>query len=531
LAAVFSVLLIACANVANLLLARATARQREIAIRTALGASRSRIVGQLLLEGFLLALFGAIGGLLVAWWATDFVRLFGPPDLPRLGDVAVNPVVCGFTFVLAIGCTLLFALVPALQVTRPSISQSLQEGSRGGAGPESHRLRGLLVVTQIALSLLLLVGAGLLIKSFANLRATNPGFEATRALTVEVVMPKVKYPNEEQWAQFFSQIVPKIAGLPGVEAAGAASPMPFSGNDRGSSFTIAGQPVEEGKHPVASHLVVTPDYFRAMKIPLRQGRDFNAHDKSDSGPVIIVNETFVRRFFGNANPLQQRVTLDASGVNKPAVREVVGVVGNTRHDSLATEPEPEFYIPEAQDPDRRMNVVLRVANPQLSGLQAGINQIVHEFDKDIFVPRLETVTDRIGVTLSQPRFNTTLLGVFAAVAMTLAAIGIYGVIAYTVAQRTREIGIRMALGAQRRDMLSMILRQSLTLVIFGMGLGVAAALGVTRLMSTLLFGVQASDLTTYLAVILLLGLSALLASLVPARRAMNVDPMVALRYE
>jgi putative ABC transport system permease protein len=531
LAAVVFVLLIACANVANLLLARATAREREIAIRTALGASRARLVWQLLLEGFVLALLGATGGLLLAWWATDLLRILGPQDLPRIGDIAVNRTVGLFTGIVAVGSTLLFALVPALQVTRPNINQSLQGGSRGGVGAQSHRLRGLLVVTQVALSLLLLIGAGLLIKSFANLRATKPGFDPSHAVVVQLVMPKVKYPKTEQHRQFFDQIVPQLAALPGVQAGGGAMPMPFSGNDNGFSFTVAGQPpIPEGQHPVASHLVVTPGYFDAMRMPLRSGRDFSNHDRNDSPRVVIVNEAFVRRFLGNANPLGQGIIIDGREP-KPPVREIIGVVGNTHHESLALEPDPEFYVPAAQDPERRMDVVLRTAASELSGLQTSVNHVVHQFDKDIFVPKLETLESRVGLTLAQPKFNTMLLGVFAGVAMLLAAIGIYGVIAYSVAQRTREIGIRMALGAQRRDMLAMILRQSLQLVILGIGVGLAAALGATRLMATLLYGVRASDLATYVTVILLLGVSALVASLVPARRAMQVDPMVALRYE
>jgi putative ABC transport system permease protein len=531
LAAVVFVLLIACANVANLLLARATARQREIAIRTALGASRGRIVWQLLLEGFLLALLGAIGGLLLAWWATDFLRAFGPQDLPRLGDIAVNQTVGLFTGIVAVGSTLLFALVPALQVTRSNINQSLQEGSRGGVGAQSHRLRGLLVVTQVALSLLLLIGAGLLIRSFANLRATKPGFDPSRAVVLELIMPKVKYPNPEQHRQFFQRIIPQLSALPGVQVAGAAMPMPFSGNDSGSTFTVVGQPpVPEGRHPVASHLTVTPGYFSAMQIPLRSGRDFNDHDGNNAPRVVMVNEAFVRRFLGNTNPIGQRIIVDGNDPKPPAL-EIIGVVGNTRHESLAQEPQPEIYIPAAQDPSRRMDVVFRTASSKLSGLQNSISNVVHQFDKDIFVPKLETLESRVGLTLAQPKFNTTLLGVFAGVAMLLAAIGIYGVIAYSVAQRTREIGIRMALGAQRRDMLAMILQQSLRLVILGIGVGLAAALGATRLMATLLYGVGASDPSTYVTVILLLGVSALVAILVPARRAMQVDPMVALRYE
>jgi putative ABC transport system permease protein len=532
LVAVLFVLLIACANVANLLLARASARQREIAIRTALGASRWRIVSQLLLEGFLLALLGALGGLLIAWWGMDLLRVFGPQDVPRLGEIAINAPVWIFTFAAAVLSTLLFALIPALQVTRPNMSQSLQEGgSRGAVGPESHRLRGLLVISQVALSLLLLVGAGLLIKSFVNLRATKPGFDPSHAVTLHLSLPKVKYPDANQHREFFEQILPKLAAIPGVEAAGGAMPMPFSGNDRGSSFTVAGQPpLARGNHPIASHLTIIPGYFHAMKTPLLAGRDFNLHDTKDSMLVIIVNEAFVRRFFGGRNPIGQRIVLDQED-NKTTTLEIVGVVASSHHETLAAEAQPEFYIPHTQDPTRRMDIVLRTSAAELSGLQAAFRNVVQAYDKDIYIPALETLEQRVGTTLAQPRFNMMLLGTFAGVAMILAAIGIYGVIAYSVAQRTREIGIRMALGAQRRNMLQMILWQSFSLVGIGLFAGLLGALGLTRLMTSLLYGVTAHDLSIYAIVMTLLSSAALLASYFPARRAMHVDPIVALRYE
>ncbi len=532
LAAVLFVLLIACANVANLLLARATARQREIAIRTALGASRWRIISQLLLEGFLLALLGALGGLLMAWWSVDLLRVFGPQDVPRLGEIAINAPVWTFTFVAAVLSTLLFAMIPALQGTRPNVSQSLQEGgSRGAVGPESHRLRGLFVISQVALSLLLLIGAGLLIKSFANLRGTKLGFDPSHAVTLHLSMPRVKYPDPNQHRAFFEQILPKLAAIPGVKAAGGAMPMPFSGNDRGSTFTVVGQPpLARGNHPVASHLIITPGYFRAMKTPLIAGRDFNSHDTKDSLPVVIVNEAFVRRFLGHGNPIGQRIVLDQVD-NKTTTLEIIGVVASSHHETLASEAQPEFYIPHAQDPSRRMDIVLRTSAAELSGLQAAFRNVVHDYDKDIYIPNLETLEQRIGTTLAQPRFNMMLLGTFAGVAMILAAIGIYGVIAYSVAQRTREIGIRMALGAQRRNMLQMVLWQSFSLVGIGLLAGLVSALALTRLMTSLLYGVTAHDLSIYAIVLIVLSSAALLASYFPARRAMHVDPIVALRYE
>jgi putative ABC transport system permease protein len=534
LGAVALVLLIACANVANLLLARATARQREIAIRTALGASGSRIMRQLLAEGFLLALIGAMCGLFIAWWGIDLLRVFGPQGLPRLDGVSINVSVCLFTLVISIISTLFFALLPALQVTKPNVNESLQEGSRGGVSAQSHRLRNLLVISQVALSLLLLASAGLLIKSFANLRATKPGFDPSRVTTLALVMPKARYPDEEQHRRFFTEIVPKLAALPGVESAGAAMPLPFSGNDSALTFVIAGQPpIPRGSHPWASNLVVLPDYFRTMRIPLLLGRNINERDTKDSSPVVVVNETFARKFLGGADKaLGQRVTLDSSsGERERPPMEVIGVVGSSHHESLAQEVIPEFYMPATQQPERRMDVVLRTSVAQLSGLDASIRRIVHDFDKDIFVPPLRPMESLLSASLAQPRFNMMLLGTFAGTAMVLAAIGIYGVIAYNVAQRTREIGIRMALGAQRGDMLRMVLRQSLTIVGIGLGVGLIGALVTTRLMRTLLYGVSANDFSTYGIVLVLLAGAALLASYLPARRAMNVDPMVALRYE
>ena len=532
LAAVFFVLLIACANVANLLLARATQRRREIAIRTALGAGRARIVRQLLAEGFILALIGATGGLLLASWGIDLLRLFGPHDLPRLDEVAINGSVVAFTLAAAVLSTLLFAMMPALQVSRPNVNESLQEGNRGAIGPGSHRLRALLVIAQVALSMLLLAGAGLLIKSFGNLRGTSPGFEPSRVAMIDLSLPRTKYSDPIRQREFFERLDSKLWNLPGVDAAGGAMPLPFSGNDRASSFWIAGRPDPGlGNHPNAGHLVIDGDYFRALRIPLLTGRTFSPRDNKDSLPVVMVNEAFVRKFFNGGNAIGEHILLDASEKEKPTALEIVGVVGNTRHESLAIEPIPEFYVPFEQDPDRRMHIVLRTSLEKLSGLETAMRNAIHEVDSDIYFPGLTPMPQLIGTTLAQPRFNMMLLGCFAGVAMVLAAIGIYGVIAYTVAQRTKEIGIRMALGAQKIDMLTMILRQSFTVIGIGLLVGLFGALAVTRLMSSLLYGVSANDLSIYAVVTIVLSGAALVATYLPARRAMAVDPMVALRYE
>jgi putative ABC transport system permease protein len=532
LGAVALVLLIACANVANLLLARAASRSREIAIRTALGASRLRVIRQLLCESLLLALMGGTAGLLLAWWGVDLLGAAGPQGLPHIAQIKVNFAVCAFTFVLAIGSTMLFGLVPALQVSRPSVNESLQQGAKGSTGGlHTNRLRGFLVVSQVSLSLLLLAGAGLLIKSFFNLRAMNPGFDPQRLMTMSLTLPRVRYPELDQQIRAHDAIMDKISAIPGVESAGGANPLPLAGNINNLSFMVSGAaPLPLGNHPGGGYLIVKPDYFKAMKIPVLQGRAFTRADTKDSPLVVMINEAFARKHFPDRNPIGQQVMIDR-GEGKAPPCEVVGVVGNSRHDSLAAPPGPEMYVPFPQDPIRSLDVVLRVASTDLVGLQAEVKRAVHEVDKDLFVPTLKPMTALVSTQLAQPRFNMMLLAVFAAVAMILAAIGIYGVIAYSVTQRTREIGIRMALGAQRTQMLGMVLRQSLTLVVIGITIGVLVALAATRVMATLLYGVSANDLSIYAIVIVLLGGAALLASYIPARRAMKVDPMVALRYE
>jgi putative ABC transport system permease protein len=532
LGAVALLLLIACANVANLLLARAASRSREIAIRTALGASRALVIRQLLCESLLLALFGGGAGLLLAWWGVDLLGAAGPQGLPHLGQIKVNVSVCLFTFGLAIGSTLLFGLIPALQVSRPAVNESLQQGSKGSTGGlHTNRLRAFLVVSQVSLSLLLLAGAGLLMKSFFNLRATNPGFDPVRVMTMTLNLSRIRYPEADQQTRAYDTIVEKLAAIPGVESAGGVNPIPLGDNQRTSSFMPSGAaPLPRGNHPGASYLLVKPDYFKTMKIPVLQGRAISPADTKASPPVIMINEAFAQKHFAGKNPIGQQVMVDQPE-NKFDTREVIGVVANTRHDSLAQPQGPEMYVPFAQDPGRGLDIVLRVSSTNLVGLNSDVKRAIHEIDKDIYVPVLDPMARFVDTHLAQPKFNMMLLAVFAAVAMVLAAIGIYGVIAYSVTQRTREIGIRMALGARRTQMLGMVLRQSMTLVVIGLVIGFIVALAATRVMTTLLYGVGANDISIYALVITLLGGAALLASYVPARRAMKVDPMVALRYE
>jgi putative ABC transport system permease protein len=386
-------------------------------------------------------------------------------------------------------------------------------------------------VSQVSLSLLLLAGAGLLIKSFLNLRATNPGFDPVRLMTMTITLPRTHYAEIDQQIRGHDALLEKLASIPGVESVGGVNPLPLGGNIRNQSLMVSGAaPLPRGNHPGAGYLMVTPDYFKTMKIPIRQGHGFTRADTKDSPPVVIINEAFAQKYFPNQNPIGQQVLIDQPE-NKVRACEVLGVVGNSRHDSLAAPPGPEMYVPFSQDAGRSLDFVLRVTSTNLMGLNADVKRIVHEVDKDLFVPTLDPMTTFLATQLAQPRFNMMLLAVFAGVAMVLAAIGIYGVIAYSVAQRTREIGIRMALGAQKTQMLGMVLRQSMTLVIVGIVIGFVVALGATRVMATLLYGVGANDVSIYAVVILLLGAAAMLASYVPARRAMKVDPMVALRYE
>lgn len=533
IAAVTLVLLIACANVANLFLARAATREREIAIRSALGANRLQIVRQLLIETSLIALLGGAAGLLLAWWSADALAAMGPADLPRLDEIRVNGGVIAFTFGIALLTSLIFGLIPALHASRPQVEQSLKDASRGSTGgTRSHRLRSAFVISQFAFSLVLLVGAGLLIRSFAELRAVQPGFDAKGVVTFWQSLPQVRYGEENQQTQFFDKLLAKLTSLPGIEGAGIVSPLPFSGSEQNRTFTIVGQSAPaEGMEPAASLLTTDGAYFRAMHIPLKSGRAFDARDGEDAPPVIMINETFAQKYFPHQNPLGQKVYVGRSAADGKPPREIVGVVGTAKHSALAAPDEPEFYIPFTQSPDRYSDIVVRTSQPAPGGLETMIRRAVLEVDPQQFVPTIKPLPELVSQTLSQSRFNTALLAVFAAVAIILAAVGIYGVIAYTVTQRTREIGIRMALGAQKRQMLGLILRQSLTMAAIGIGLGLAGAFAATRLLRALLFGVAATDLLTYGAVVVLLGAAALLAGLLPARRAMKVDPVIALRHE
>lgn len=532
LAAVGLVLLIACANVANLLLARAAVRTREIAIRTALGASRTRLVRQLLGESLLLSILGGAGGLILAWWGIEALETLRPRNLPRADQIGIDPIVCAFTFAAAIVSTFIFGLFPAVQLTRSEVSEALQHSSKGSSsGGRTSRARSLLIISQVAFSVLLLASAGLLIRSFYNLRATNPGFDPVNLAMMDFVVPRVSYSEPEKQIAFYSQLLPKLRALPGVQAVGGADPAPFSDNDSSRAFTIAGQPpIPKGQRPGGGYLSVDSDYFRAMKIPLKQGRVFDSRDSKDGAHTVIVNEAFAKKFLSGGSAVGQRIIFEGDD-NKPNPCEIVGVVGDAHHDELRAPVEPEMYVPFEQDPSRRMFLMFRLQNAGLSGVGRMVRDVAHQIDSQLYVPELKPMENVLAEHIAQPRFNMLLLGLFASVAMVLAAIGIYGVIGYMVAQRTKEIGIRMALGAQRIDMMTMIIRQSFAVIGIGLVAGIAGGLAVTRLMSSLLYGVSAHDLSIFAIVTIVLSGAALIATYFPARRAMDVDPMVALRYE
>jgi putative ABC transport system permease protein len=534
LGAVGFVLLIACANVANLLLARAASRQREMAIRAALGAGRRRVVRQLLTESLLLSLLGGAVGLLVAWWGLHFLLAASPLGIPRWKDVGLDTTVLAFTAVVSVLTGVIFGLAPALQASRVDLQDSLKEGGRSTGGVVPNRVRAVLVVVEVALSLVLLVGAGLLGKSFLLLSEVRPGFEPEHVLSTDLSLAKVKYPQPEQQQAAFAEIVSRAAAIPGVESAAVIYPLPLGGDSNSGTFLIVGRPaVRPEDKPTSNHRTISPDYFRALNIPVARGRTFDNHDTKRSPPVVIVNETFARLYFAGTEALGQRIIIEGeSGDNTlPPPREIVGLVGDVRHESLEAESGAEYYVPHSQAPEPFMSLVVRSSADNPGSLATSVRQAIKQMDKDQYVAAIEPMTKLVAESVARRRFNMLLTGVFAAVALLLASVGIFGVLNYTVAQRTQEIGLRVALGAQTRDVLRLVLGQGLRLVLFGLALGLAASFALTRVLAGMLFGVTPTDPLTFVAVSLLLASVAMLACYIPARRATKVDPLVALRYE
>jgi putative ABC transport system permease protein len=533
LGAVGFVLLIACANVANLLLARAAARQKEMAIRGALGASRSRVVRLLLTESVVLAVLGGAVGLILASWSLDLLVSLKPANLPRLAEIGINRTVFVFTLTISVVTGIVFGLVPAFQASKPDLNEGLKDSGRGATGgPGRHRVRALLVVSEIALSLVLLVGAGLMMRSFARLLAVDPGFKADHVLTAFVSLPVSKYPRGDEQAAFFGRLIERLRNLPGVSSAGVVSDMPlFGGSSTG--FEIDGRPAPlPGQRPLTDYRMISPDYFTAMGIRLVKGRAFSRHDTEDAPGVVIINETMAARFFPGEDPIGKRIGLSG---NPRDWREIVGVVGDVRNYGVDSDVKPEAYVPLVQNAPgylasvaSAMNVIVRSTNAP-AALTIALREQVQALDKDQPVSEVRTMEWYLSESMAQRRFNMLLLGAFGGLALVLAAVGIYGVIAYTVTQRTHEMGIRIALGARGGDILKLIFAHAMFTTLTGIVIGLGAALALTRLLQNLLYQVTATDPFVFGSITLLLILVAMVATYIPARRAMKVDPITALR--
>jgi putative ABC transport system permease protein len=527
LGAVAFVLLIACANIANLLLARAASRQKEMAIRTAIGAGNWRIMRQLLTESVLLALLGGGLGVLLAAWGIDALLALAPDDLPRINEVAIDRYALLFTFSVTIITGIAFGLAPALQASKPDLNENLKDTGRGTtAGRRRQRVRSALVVVEVALALVLLVGGGLMLRSFVKLMQVDPGFNPKNVLTANVSLPGRKYPEDSQQAAFYKQLVGNVATLPGVQSVGGANAIIFE--DFILGFAVKGRPpANPGEMPVTNYTAVTPDYFKATGIRLIKGRFFAEPDNADAPRVALINETLAKRYFPDQDPIGQYINVT---IGPETWRQIVGIVADVKQAGLDQETPAQTYEPLWQAPTPFMTLVVRSDTPA-AALSAAIRSEVLKLDKEQPVSDIKTMEQVLAASVSQQRFSMLLLAVFAVVALTLAAVGLYGVMAYSVTQRTHELGIRMALGASSRDVLRLVMGHSLLLTTIGVAIGLVAAFFLTRLMASLLFGVSASDPLTFVVIAVLQMFVALAASFVPARRALKVDPMVALRYE
>ncbi len=527
LGAVGLVLLIACANVANLLLARAAARESEFAVRSSLGAGRDRLIRQLLTESVVLGALGGLLGLLIAAWGTNALIALRPEGIPRIEGVGVDATVVAFTAIIALLTGIVFGLIPAIQMTRGDLTGALKEGGRGAmTGRAGNRLRGSLVVAEMALAVMLLVGSGLLIRSFLTLTAVEPGMRTERVLTFDLSLPSASYDTSADIFQFYGALLDRLEQLPAVTSVGASSELPLTGIGTVLSFLVEGrEPPPRNQVQDAAVKFATPDFFRTLGIPLRSGRVFTEQDRAGAPQVALINEAAVRRYFPDGEAIGENLLIgDDQGW------QVVGIVGDVPQSGLDQETRPEFYIPAAQAPRGRMTIAMRTSADPLA-LTGAIRAGVNAMDPNLPISEFTTVEEILSESVAQPRFYTMLLTLFAAVALILAAIGIFGVMSYAVAQRTREIGIRIALGAEESSVLMLVVSRALGLAAGGVALGLLGAFLLSRLLESLLFGVTATDLPTYsLVAVLLLGVAAL-ASYLPARRATRVDPNVALRAE
>ena len=535
LGAVGFVLVIACANVANLLLARAVARQKEIAIRTALGASRWRIVQQLLTESVLLSLCGGALGVLLAFWSLYWIQILGPKSVPRIHDIGIDSAALLFTFLLSLGSGTLFGLAPALRISRLNVSATLQEASRGSAGTSAvwgrgNSLRRLLVVAELALCVMVLIGAGLLIRSFGRLQHVSPGFNARNVLTLELTLNGPKYKDPQAVLATYRDLWKRVEALPGVTASGGVTALPMSQMFEWGPITVEGRVLPPGENFInADQHMVSGHYFSAMEIPLRSGRFFNQQDNTTSPKVVIVDEYMARQLWPDQNPIGQRIHYGGLSDNEPW-ETVVGVVGRVKQYTLDTDSRIALYRPQTQYPTGTMNVVLRTGTDP-AALTSAVKQQIRALDSDLPLYNVRTMEQRMEESLARRRFSMLLLALFACVALALATIGTYGVMAYLVNQGTREIGIRIALGATQMGIVRLVVWKGMALALSGVAVGLAGALALSRLMRSLLFGVSPADPLTFVAISLLLAFVTLLASYIQAHRAAHIDPIVSLRYE
>lgn len=531
LGAVALVLLIACANLANLLLARAATQVKEIAVRSALGASRPRLIRQLLTESLVLSLAGGTLGLFFAYWGMRSLMAMSSAGLPWAGDVTIDGTVLAFTLAVSLATSALFGLAPALQLSGANLAVTLREGGRGAASDRtSHTIRKVLVVAEVGLALMLLAGAGLLVKSFAKLQGVDPGFRAQNVLTANIALPATKYPTAAAQAAFFDELLQRLAAVPGVSAAGATTVLPFSGGWTTGSFRIEGYVPPSGTpNPWGDLRTVSPDFRAALGIPLTKGRFFTDEDREGTQAVVVIDEEMVRRYWPNTDPIGKRIAFGGQSNPAPQWREVVGVVGHTKHEGLDAEDRVQLYFPYRQVGRRdSMWLVVRTAGDPIA-FAASVSDVVQSMDRDQPLSRLTTMEGLIEESLGQRRLSTLLLALFAATALLLASLGLYGLMSYVVTERSREIGLRMALGAERSRVLSLLMRQGLGLVAIGLAGGLAGGFALTRLLTTQLFGVEATDPLTFVAVVVLLLGVAALATLLPALRATRVDPVEVLR--
>lgn len=537
LGAVVFVLLIASANVANMLLARATDRQKEIAIRSALGARRSRIIRQLLTESLLLSIIGGTAGLLLALWGIDLLVALSPSDLPRVKEVAVDGRVLGFTLAVSLLTGIIFGFAPALQASRPDLNETLKEGGRSATGGKGRRrLRSLLVVSEIALSLMLLVGAALFMRSFLKLESVNPGFNPENVLTMQLDLSGPNYKTGEQVIAFQNQLLDKIKALPGARSVATRSSTPIAADSPYAYlvFAIEGRPVDKANRSVAYYNAVSPDYFQTMEIAVVKGRQFDTHDRMKAQNVAIINETLARRFLPGEDPIGKRITLNDDNPKEEEWATIVGVVKDTKPRALDSESAAELYMPYDQQPESYMSLMIRTTDKSES-MAAAVRAEVESLDPNQPVFSIRTLSNVLSQSVAMPRFRTLLFIIFALIALILAVVGIYGVMSYSVMQRAHEIGIRMALGAKASDVLKLVVGEGLALALAGIAIGLAASFALMKsvesLIEGLLFGVSVTDPLTFASIPAVLAVVAIVACAVPARRATKVDPMAALRHE